>query len=174
MIGISSVFNQNLVDRIESIIDNQDSLLRITNDTYLNIVNYLESVERQKSLAQIVTGGWIESIYVVTNLLENYNENPKIISLLASQKNVVENLELYLKKIENDKSIESTINDLDPLIKFYKSLELKETGKLSDNQEQKPTNKIIVGGNSEPVMTAEQFEVLKKEITKLRNKITNK
>lgn len=170
-IGISSVFDKSLVKRIDNIMDDQDSLLKVTNDTYMQIVSYLENVDRQKSLAQIVTGGWIESIYIVVNLLENYEENPKIISLLASQKGVVENLMLYLDKRKSDNNILETMNSLKSLDDFYKTLETKE--KETDN---KKTNneKIVVGGNNETVMTAEQFEVLKQEITKLRNSIINK
>lgn len=170
-IGISSVFDNILVKRIDNMMDNQDSLLKITNDTYMKIVGYLENADRQESLAQIVTGGWIESIYIVINLLESYEENPKIISLLASQKGVIENLMLYLEKRKNDSNIQETINDLTPLADFYKSLETK---KKKENNKKTNNEKIIVGGNNETIMTAEQFEVLKQQITKLRNKIISK
>ena len=66
-IGISAVFDRNLIGRIDNIIDDQDSLLRVTSDSYMSIVRYLESSDRKKSLALIVTGGWVESIYVVVN-----------------------------------------------------------------------------------------------------------
>ena len=72
-IGISAVFDQNLIGRIDNIIDDQDSLLRVTSDSYMSIVRYLESSDRKKSLALIVTGGWVESIYVVVNLVDSYN-----------------------------------------------------------------------------------------------------
>ncbi len=170
-ISISSVFDKSLVGRIDNIVDDQDSLLKVTNDTYVSIVSYLEGVERQATLAHLVTGGWVESIYIVVNLLDSYEESPKIISLLASQKMVVANLTLYLEQLKENKGIQSTLEDLKPLADFYKSL----TTKKSENAKTK-SNKdtIVVGGSAETVMTAEQFEVLKKEITKLRNKMINK
>ncbi len=173
-IGMSSIFDENLVSRIDNITDNKDSLLRVTNDTYLSIVSYLEDVQREATLAQIVTGGWVESIYVVVNLLENYKSNSQIISLLAAQKGVVSNLVMYLKQRKNDSNIQATLADFQPIAKFYESLKVKKQDNVKDEKTDKKTDKIVVGGKQEIVMDEKQFEVLKTEITKLRNKIIKK
>ncbi len=171
-IGIASVFDEHLMTRIDKITDNKDSLLRVTNDTYIDIVTYLDGIDRQESLAQIVTGGWIESIYVVVNLLDSYKENPQIVSLLASQKVVIANLVMYLKKRQNDKNIQATIADLEPIAKFYESLESKPQAASKSQEKAKKDGKIVVGGNNEIVMSEKQFGILKTEISKLRNNIT--
>ncbi len=172
-IGISAVFDRNLIGRIDNIIDDQDSLLRVTSDSYMSIVRYLESSDRKKSLALIVTGGWVESIYVVVNLLDGYEKNQKEISLLASQKIVVANLMSYLEQMKFDENIQRTINDLKPLKEFYESLEV-EKGENKEENQQKTDGKIVVGGNTKIKMTQEQFNILKTEISTIRNKITNK
>ncbi len=173
-IGIASIFDKNLVGRIENITEDKDSLLKVTNDTYLSIVSHLEDVQREESLAQIVTGGWVESIYVVVNLMDSYKANPKIISLLASQKGIVANLIMYLKQRQKDSNIQSTLTDLQPIAKFYESLKTKKQDNAKNEKNGTKTEKIIVGGSQEVVMDEKQFEVLKNEITKLRNKITKK
>ncbi len=169
-IDIAAVFDENLIGRIDNIIDNQDSLLRITSDSYLSIVRYLESSNRKKSLALIVTGGWIESIFVVSNMIDNYEQSESVIQLLADQKHVIENLMSYLDQNKYDSDIQRTINDLKPLSNVYANLKTKTFEK---QKEQKPTSdKILTGGSSKIVMTKEQFIKLKKEISNLRNKIT--
>ncbi len=170
-ISISSVFDKNLINRISNMSDKPDSLLKITNDTYVDIVSYLEAAERQKTLAQIVTGGWVESIYVVCNLIDSYEKNTKIISLLASQKVIIANLMMYLKQQKDDDNVKLTIKDLEPIAKFYESLKTKTL--KEGTPKKKNDNRIIVGGNVEVILTKQEFEVLKNEITKLRNKITN-
>jgi hypothetical protein len=50
-IGISAVFDRNLIGRIDNIIDDQDSLLRVTSDSYMSIVRYLESSDRKKIIS---------------------------------------------------------------------------------------------------------------------------
>ena len=170
-IGISTVFDENLIGRIDNIIDNKDSLLRITSDSYLSIVRYLESSNRKKSLALIVTGGWVESIFVVSSMIDNYEQDENVIQLLADQKLVVENLMSYLDQNKHDDNIQRTINDLKPLSKVYASLESKAIEKSHDTKKE-DDGKIVVGGSSKIVMTKEQFIDLKKEISDLRNKIT--
>lgn len=171
-IGISAVFDQNLIGRIDNIIDDQDSLLRVTSDSYMSIVRYLESADRKKSLALIVTGGWVESIYVVVNLVDSYSQDAKVINLLASQKHVVANLFSYLEQMKFDDNISKTINDLQPLKTFYDSLEVRK--EESTDGETKGDGKIVVGGNAKIIMTEDQFNTLKSEISKIRNNITKK
>lgn len=169
-IGISAVFDENLIGRIDNIIDDQDSLLKVTSDSYFSIVRYLESTNRSKSLALIVTGGWVESIYVVTNLIDNYQEGSDVVQLLADQKLVIDNLMSYLDQNKSDDNIQRTINDLKNLQKIYNSLAKKDTEK--EKIKPKDPDVIVVGGSSKIVLTKEQFDALKTEIAKIRNKIT--
>ncbi len=169
-IGISAVFDENLIGRIDNIIDDQDSLLKVTSDSYFSIVRYLESSNRKKSLALIVTGGWIESIYVVTNLIDSYKPNSDAVQLLADQKLVVSNLMSYLEQNKSDDNIQRTINDLKNLQKIYESFKTEKVG--GDEIATTDSTKIVVGGSRKIVMTEEQFVALKKEIAKIRNKIT--
>jgi len=169
-IGISAVFDENLIGRIDNIIDNQDSLLKVTSDSYFSIVRYLESSNRTKTLALIVTGGWIESIYVVTNLIDNFNPESDAVQLLADQKLVVENLMSYLDQNKSDDNIQRTINDLKNLQKIYQGLQTEQVEEKT--QEKVADDVVVVGGNKKIIITKEQFEQIKKEIAKIRNKIT--
>lgn len=169
-INISAVFDQNLIGRIDNIIDNKDSLLRVTSDSYTSIVRYLESSNRKKTLALIVTGGWIETNYVVVNILDSYKQDPKVIDLLASQKLVFNNLYSTLEQQKSDESIQQTINDLAGLKAFYETLQTQKDEKTDPAKNQ--GDKIVVGGNAKIIMTEEQFKTLKKEISVVRNKIT--
>jgi hypothetical protein len=170
-IDISKVFDQNLIGRIDNIIDDKDSLLKVTSDAYSSIVRYLESANRKKSYALIATGGWIETNYVVANLIENYKQDAKVIDLLASQKHVFANLYATLEQLKSDESIQRTINDLQGLKVFYESLQIQQDDTKSTTKAE--GDKIVVGGNAKIIMTEDQFNTLKKEITIVRNKITN-
>jgi hypothetical protein len=169
-IDIAAVFDQNLIGRIDNIIDDKDSLLKVTSDSYINIVRYLESSNRKKTLALIVTGGWVETNYVVCNIIQSYKQDPKVIDLLASQKHVFTNLYASLEQLKSEESIQKTINDLQSLKSFYESLQVQkdETNVAVKKQD----DKIVVGGNAKIIMTEDQFKILKKEISAVRNKIT--
>ncbi len=85
-IRISYVFDKSLIKRIENIIINKDSLIKATSGTYFYIVRYLEKNKRNKSLALIVTGAWIESLYIAIRLVTEYSDKDKTTQLIADQK----------------------------------------------------------------------------------------
>lgn len=167
-IGLGSVFTEKLIARFKEV-ENKDSLLKVTNDTYYDIVKYLEDNDRNTTLSLISVGGWIESLYIVTNLQNKYVEDNPTIQLIADQKNIFENLILSLEQKKDDQSINLTIEDLKPIQEIYETLEVIKIESPVD--ENKGKNQIVIGGSTKIVMTAEQFDKLKESIAKVRNKL---
>jgi hypothetical protein len=167
-IGISTVFDESLVNRFDNIQENKDSLMKVTNDTYYDIVRFLEDNERKSTLALISTGGWLESLYIVSNIVGQYSPENKTIQLVADQKLIFENLMLYLNQNKNDDNIKSVIAELQPIKAIYDQLKEEKT----ESGNSKPKNKgYIVGGGSKIVISKEQFEKLKETIGTVRNKL---
>jgi len=169
-IGISAVFDESLVERFGNVESGKDSLMSVTNDTYYDIVKHLELGERKSSLAMISAGGWLESLYIVINLVGDYKENDKTIQLIADQKNIFENLIKYLEQSQKDENIKSIITDFKPIQEIYSNLQEVE---IQDNSNQKAkAGQILIGGSRKIVITKEQFTNLKQTISNLRNKLT--
>jgi len=170
-IGISAAFDDALLKRVENIFNNPDTLLDVTNTTYSNFVRYLERADREKTLALISVGGWIESLYIVTHLVEDFEESSVTVQLIADQKLAFENLISYLKKYEADKQIASVLSSLQAVNGVFQSLKIEKLQTKEGNRSF-GKNKFIVGGVEKIVMTKEQFEQLKTELAKIRNSIT--
>jgi hypothetical protein len=167
-IGISSVFDESLVNRFDNIQENKDSLMKVTNDTYFDIVRFLEDNERKSTLALISTGGWLESLYIVSNIIGDYSPDSKTIQLVADQKLIFENLMLYLDQNKNDENIKSVIAELQPIKVIYDQLKEEKT----ETGTNKAKNKgYVVGGGSKILISKEQFQKLKETITIVRNKL---
>ncbi|PIE86269.1 MAG: hypothetical protein CSA05_01395 [Bacteroidia bacterium] len=169
-IGISAVFDEALSNRIQNIFENSDSLLNVTNSSYYKIVSYLEENERGRTLALISAGGWLESLYIFTNLVNNYSPKNPTIQRIADQKLTFENLISYLKKHQEDNYVKTTIEDLAQIQKAFNALEVVKV-KKSDVKSSN-SHAIIVGGSKRISITEEQFNNLKKAISDARNKIT--
>ncbi|MCF6365438.1 MAG: hypothetical protein L3J35_04470 [Bacteroidales bacterium] len=167
-IGLGSVFSESLIDRFKNI-ESKDSLLKVTNDTYYDIVKFLEENDRNTSLSLISVGGWVESLYIVTTLQNNYEEDSEIIQLIADQKNIFENLILSLQQREADENISAIIKELQPIKNVYDQLEVIkiENPKISNAE----GNQIVVGGTTRIVMTKDQFNKLKESIAEVRNNL---
>lgn len=168
-IGIT-VFDESLLRRIDNIPQNEDSLMRITNDTYHDIVKFLEHHERETSLALISAGGWIESLYIVIHLAGEYKKNDRVIQLIADQKNIFENLILFLEQNKDNSDIKQLLEEIRPIRKVYENLQVVKIEK--DEKIDNPENKFIVGGATRITITRQQFKDLKEAITLVRNKLT--
>jgi len=168
-VGISAAFDESLIKRIENIDDNKDSLKTVSSDTYYDIVTFLEKNDRVGTLSLISTGGWIESLYIVTNLITKYQANSASIQRIADQKIIFSNLILYLEQNKEVEYVSKTLELISPIKQIFDELEIVkiETPKTPENEGQ-----IVVGGNTRINITEAQFKKLKETIAKVRNNIT--
>ncbi len=167
-IGLGSVFTESLLERFKKV-DNKDSLLKVTNDTYYDIVKFLEENDRNTSLSLISVGGWVESLYIVTSLQNKYIKENEIIQLIADQKNIFENLMLSLEQREADENISLVIQELKPIKDIYDQLEVIKIE--NPNKVTLKPGQIMVGGTTKIVITEQQFNSLKESIATVRNKL---
>lgn len=168
-IGLGSVFTESLINRFKKI-ESKDSLMKVTNDTYYDIVKFLENNDRNTSLSLISTGGWLESLYIVTGLQDKFEKDNEIIQLIADQKNIFENIILSLQQREADPNVADLIKELQPVKNVYDGLEVIKIE--NPNIKNVKANQIIVGGSTKIVITEDQFYQLKKAIADVRNKLS--
>ncbi len=168
-IGLSDVFNESLIHRINNLGTNKDSLIAISNDTYFDIIRYLEKNNRINTLAILAAGGWLETMYLVVNLTQYSKDNPTI-QKIADQKIIFNNLYKFLEQNLNDPNVKEVYNDFQNLKEIFDQLKIIET---KDKHNMSIDNdKIIVGGNVKIVMNKEQFIKLRNVINETRKKFT--
>lgn len=168
-IGLSDVFNESLIYRIEHISPIKDSLIAISNDTYFDILRYLEKNQRDATLSIMACGGWIESIYLVINQIK-YSKESLIIQKIADQKYIVTNLWKLLEQNQQDQNVQSIKNEFEKIYKIYEVLEIKIDEKNPTTSQNDKI--IIVGGNLKVEISENEFEDLKKYINEVRNNLT--
>ncbi len=168
-IGIGNVFTQSLINRIENVKEDRDSLKQISSDIYLDIQNFLDSKNRAKTMSLISTGGWIEFLYIIVNSVEKYDTENPTIQRIADQKIIFDNLMLRLEQQQSDPSIKSTIADLTPLKDAFAQLEVEKNNSTASTSN---SGAIKVGGGMKIKMTENNFNKIKETITSVRNNIT--
>ncbi len=167
-IGLSRVFNESLEQRIENLGTNKDSLITLSNDTYFDIIRYLERTDRINTLSLLAAGGWLETMYLVINLVDYSNK--KTIQQIADQKLIFNNLYKFLGQNLQDPNVKAVYDEFKPLKDIYDQLKIIES--KDSNQIKASNDKYIVGGNFKIVMTKQQFSNLRDVINKIRNKFT--
>ena len=93
------------VSRIEENIEDKDTLFQIISDTYTHADIYLKENNRESTAILIIVGGWVEALYIATNILDKNNPNQEIMYCIAEQKFSLINLIKIIDKCENDTEI---------------------------------------------------------------------
>jgi hypothetical protein len=168
-IGISTAINEQTAKRIEANIGNPDSLGTISNDLYFTAFDHLESNERGNTLALVMAGGWVESLYMVTSMEPAFKKDNALITRVGEQKYTLENLIEFMKKYETDAdvaSIETQLNDLKA--EFDKIEDSKGSAAIT----MKGNKKVLGGGSTKVGITADQYKAIVEKTATIRKSMT--
>jgi hypothetical protein len=111
-IGLGLIFTREVYDKVMSLKSNQDSLAQYLSMLFAKTDLYLKNNSQEQISAFVITGGWIESFYLLCSIYSQ-TRNKDILPFLYQQKfvldNIIKNLSPYYKKTQE---MESLINDL--------------------------------------------------------------
>lgn len=130
-LGISSIYNEDLLKSIESNVNNKDSLIEIISITINETYDYLNKNGKGDLSILMVAGGWIEGMYLTTNVSENYQNNPEIVKVIYAQKPSLVNLLKIADERKENSEIQELIDDLQPIKKAYDDV---TNANLTDDQ----------------------------------------
>jgi hypothetical protein len=167
--NIESTFNKDLFKRIESNIGNKDSMLNLVSRSYRDIDQYLKDNNRNEVGVLILTGGWIESLYLMTNLA-TLKKNDELLRRIGEQKYPLDNLIKILSPYYNVSAEYATLIDgLIDLAYEYDGVDISYTYIPPTVQ---PDKKLTtVNSKSELVMSEQQFKTICDKIADIRKKI---
>jgi len=168
-LGISGAFDEDLMARIENNEGDTDSLFAISNESYYDSYLYLEENGKGVELSLIMAGGYIESLYIVCNLVDKYKDGDPVIEKIGDQKLVLENLLDFILQYSDDPMVSEIMDDLISLSEVFEtSMEFEESGTSIDNS----SSKLVISGGGSYKMTKTSLEKIKAKAKELRDKIT--
>lgn len=171
-LGITSAFSEEKIAKMEENMSNRDSMLAMISDSYWETDAYLQENERGNVSAYIITGGWIEGIYLgckIERKLKASGKNKEIAKRIAEQKASLENLIALLESYATPDSFGDLIDDLKALQAIYATVKQTETETTTTTNADGSTT--IVGG-SEFEINETQLSAIDKKVSEIRNKIT--
>ncbi len=170
-VRITSAYDLAVTKRIEKNLLNLDSLKNISSDSYSSMVEYLIVNNREKSLALIAAGAYIECFYIAFNLAGKYNKNNPMIIKIVDLKYAFENLFSYLQIYSDDETVKSVALKFGKLNSIFGKLKEKSLGKTTVKQDE--NGNLIIGGGSKLQIDSMVFDDLKSEVFKLRKEIVS-
>ncbi len=173
-LGISEVFDQDLMDRISNNEDDFDSLFTISNETYYDSYLYLEENKKGQELSLIIIGGYIESLYIITNLVTEYSDDNPIIEKIGDQNLVLENIIDFCGQYADEEAVSEALSNIMELKSvFDENMSFVEADENSEATEASE-GIVTLKSTGRYAMNEQTFNIVKTEITELRNNITQK
>ncbi len=166
--NISEMMTSETLDKIQANMEEPDSLAVIAGDAYYQAVDYLEANEQNGKLALMSLGGWIESLYIILNSVQEIDAKSSTTQRIADQKITFGNLYTYLKKNENETGVADAINDIKNIRSVFASLVEEKKASQTTSKEGK---KLVFGKGSKINITEAQYIALKEAINAYRAKI---
>ncbi len=163
-LGITSAFDAATMERIEENINNRDSLMIIINDAFWIADAHLKENGQDHLSALIITGGWVEGLYLGTKALNKDAPDENLMQRIADQKYSLDNLIELLGTYDKPEiaAMEENMRELQAAYSKIKEEEAEAT--VSDDG-----GVATIGGGS--TLTYETGTIL--EITAVIEKIRN-
>lgn len=149
-LNIPFAFNQDMLDKYSKFKNNKDSLTQIVYDSYTQVDQTLKGDERIGIAALVVTGSWLEGLYLSTRTFVNAEKNDQNIQLyktIGDQKKSLNIVVKLLEEYKSDEYINGLINELKEITSLYNTV----------------TNNIV--------MNEKQLITINSKVEKLRNRI---
>lgn len=159
--------------RLEENIENRDSILQIISETYSSADTYLKENGRGNTATLIIMGGWVEALYIATNIVVyegDFSKN-EIVKRIAEQKYSLNNLIELVKSYPGDKELQTYLQPLYDLQKSYEKVEISYTpGEVVTD---KVTKTTTINAEATVVITKENIADIKQKIGVIRDGIVN-
>ena len=85
--GISDAIDEETMKRLEQNLNKRDVVMDIISETFLNSSSYLKENDQQDVAAMVLVGGWIEGLYIGTQMIGNHPvKGNKLVDRIAEQK----------------------------------------------------------------------------------------
>ncbi|MFN3840868.1 MAG: hypothetical protein ACK4RF_09175 [Cyclobacteriaceae bacterium] len=137
VLGVIGTFDMEILKRFEANIANKDSLTALLDQTLKQTEKLLKDDSRNRLAALVVSGSFVEGLYISTGLVNSYPKNllpddarnlilTPIIQVILNQKKSVSELLKMLSSVEQTDPVSGMVNDLQELEKAYASLNIEE------------------------------------------------
>lgn len=172
-LDITDVIDDANMKKLEENLNNRDVVMDIISETFLNSSADLKESQRQDVAAIVLVGGWIEGLYIASELIGNKSINDnKLVDRILEQKL---SFTIVQRLLDDNKTKASGEPNTD-IVDLIASL---EGLRLAFDKVKVETSKSVVGGqdeagvsqiSSKTVVSVEpdDFKTLQSEIKKLR------
>jgi hypothetical protein len=171
-IKVGQFFDFSTLKRLATNSENIDSLLYISVSSFNNMDSYLRDNNRGHLSALIISGIWVEGMYLVTQVSEAKSD-PLLADRIGEQKINLNNLLLILNNYTGQSGFPEFIGMLNELRSVYNTIEI--TYEIGEPETLEMDGMVMIVQNEKSIVhiTDAQLEDITRKTKEIRNKLTS-
>ncbi|MBA7569514.1 hypothetical protein ES708_11253 [subsurface metagenome] len=167
-LGILDAINEKTIENLEENINNREKIMDIVSETFLNSSAFLEENDRAALSAIVLVGGWMEGLYIATELVNRGTfEDNKLVIRIVDQKLSMEIVMKLLEENQSNPDVAGLIEEISELKAIFDQIKI-ETSVIEPIYDQE-TNVTTLKSKSQSNLTHELFIELSEKVRSLRN-----
>ncbi|MBA7539442.1 hypothetical protein ES705_31721 [subsurface metagenome] len=172
-LDINDAIDSETMTRLEENLQNRDIVMDIISETFLNSSSYLKEQRRPDVAAIVLVGGWIEGLYIATQLIGDKDiTNNKLVDRVLEQKlsfNIVQRMLDDNKENENGEQNEDIVDMISELKELKEAFDkVKVQTSQTETIDNKETNITTLKSQTTVSVTPEDFKKLQLVVDNLR------
>jgi hypothetical protein len=169
-IKVGQFFDFTTLKRLATNSKNLDSLMYISVHSFNQMDKYLHSNNRTNLSALIVTGVWIEGLYLGTQVYKT-TPSQQLAERIGEQKLTLDQLVLILEKYQQDKQYVNLLKELQRIKELYKTVNIRTEKGEPEMIEENGMLTIVQHDRSIVDITSEQLKSIIKTTEQVRNSL---
>jgi hypothetical protein len=167
-LGILNAIDKGAIDKLEENINNKDVIMEIISDTFMNSNSYLEENGQPAIAAIVLVGGWMEGLYIATQLIDmkDFNGN-KLVGRIIDQKLSIGILISLLESSKGNPAVDEMIVQISSLKTIFDKISITTTPVRPEYNN--TTNVTVLKSEVQTDMTPEVFKELASSVAQIRN-----
>jgi len=168
-LGIPDSYLTEPIKKVESDISEPDTILYLMNDAFLKMEAHLREGGRESTAGLMVMGGWVEAMFISTQLVYNPQKpDPEVIQRIAQQKYTLTTLLSFLKNYYDDPVVVYYSKKLKYLKNYFDSFDIyfKKNDLEIDTAKQ-----VFRSTGSKMTVTVETLNKIRDYVSKLRTEM---
>jgi hypothetical protein len=171
-LGILNAIDEEIIERLEANINNRDVIMDIISETIMNSSSFFEENDRQAMSTIVLVGGWIEGLYIATNLVGRDADlnNNELVNRIVDQKLTLNTVVSLLQENMDNDDVATVMTNVNELKTIFDKIEIT-TSKIEPVTDEE-TNVTTLKSKTSVSMSPKTYKELKEKVKVIRNNFT--
>lgn len=168
-LGILNAIDEDIIERLEANINNRDVIMDIISETIMNSSSFFEENDRQAMSTIVLVGGWVEGLYIATNLVGpdvDFNSN-ELINRIIDQKLTLTTIFSLLEENKDSQDVQDVLANVNELKAIFDKIEI--TSSKIEPVKDEETNVTTLKSETTISMSPATYNELKEKVKVIRS-----